>query len=59
MNSTREELLFALALTKAVAERSVLIDRECDGDPALRARLDALLPAHEQPLNCAFRPNKR
>jgi hypothetical protein len=27
MNSTREELLFALALTKTVAERSVSLDR--------------------------------
>ena len=49
MNSTREELLFALALTKTVVERSVWIGRECDGDPALRARLDALLAAHEHP----------
>jgi hypothetical protein len=29
MNSTREELLFARALTKTVAERSVSLDREC------------------------------
>ena len=48
MNSTREELLFALAVTKTVAERSVWLDRECGEDKALRARLDALLAAHEQ-----------
>ena len=29
MNSTLEELLFGLALTKTVAERCVSLDREC------------------------------
>lgn len=42
-------MLFALAFTKTVAEPSVWLARECDGDPALRARLDALLAAQEQP----------
>jgi hypothetical protein len=37
-------MLFALALTKTVAERSVWLDRECDGDPALRVRLPAHAP---------------
>jgi serine/threonine protein kinase/WD40 repeat protein len=49
MNSTREELLFALVLTKPARERAVWLDRECADDPALRARLEALLVAHEQP----------
>ncbi len=49
MNPNREELLFQLALTKPAAERVTWLDRECGGDAALRARLDALLAAHEQP----------
>ena len=47
MNSTREELLFGLALTKPVAERAAWLDRECAGDFALRQRLEALLAAHD------------
>jgi hypothetical protein len=49
MNPTREELLFQPALTKPPAERAVFLDRECGADAALRARLKALLAAHEQP----------
>jgi hypothetical protein len=49
MNPNREELLFQLALTKPVAERAAWLDRECGGDKDLRARLEALLAAHEQP----------
>ena len=49
MNPTREELLFQLALTKPAAERAMFLDRECGADDALRARLEALLSAHEQP----------
>ena len=49
MNSNREELLFALALTKPVAERAAWLDRECGEDKDLRARLEALVAAHEQP----------
>ena len=49
MNPNREELLFQLALTKPAAERAAWLDRECGDDKALRARLDALLAAHEQP----------
>lgn len=48
MNPNREELLFQLALTKPVGERVGFLDRECGGDSALRARLEALLAAHEQ-----------
>lgn len=51
MNPTREEALFALALAKPSAERTVFLDRECGDDKALRARLEALLAAHEQPDN--------
>ena len=49
MNSSPEELLFALALTKPLSERAAFLDRECASDPALRHRLEALLAAHEQP----------
>ncbi|HSA00229.1 MAG TPA: serine/threonine-protein kinase, partial [Candidatus Paceibacterota bacterium] len=46
---TREEALFALALTKPPADRAAFLDRECAGDAVLRQRLDALLAAHDQP----------
>ena len=45
MNSSREELLFQLALSKPAAKRAAWLDAECDGDAALRQRLDALLAA--------------
>src|SRR5262249_40238616 len=44
-----EESLFELALNTPEAGRAALLDRECAGDPALRARLDALLAAHFVP----------
>jgi hypothetical protein len=49
MNPSHEELLFGLAVTKSPADRAAWLDRECVGDAALRARLDALLVAHEEP----------
>ena len=49
MNPTREELLFQLALTKPADERAAFLDAMCEGDTALRQRLDALLAAHDQP----------
>ncbi len=49
MPSSKEEALFALALTKPATERAAWLDAECEGDSALRARLDALLAADEQP----------
>jgi len=49
MNPSHEEALFTLALAKPAAERAVFLDRECEGDAALRARLEALLAAHKQP----------
>ena len=45
---SREEALFALALEKPTTERAAFLDAMCEGDAALRARLDALLAAHEQ-----------
>ncbi len=49
MNPNREEALFALALAKPAEKRAAFLDAICDGDPALRQRLEALLAAHEQP----------
>jgi eukaryotic-like serine/threonine-protein kinase len=44
----REELLLQLALSKPADKRGAWLDRECEGDPALRQRLDALLAAQAQ-----------
>jgi eukaryotic-like serine/threonine-protein kinase len=49
MNPSREEHLFAAAVEKPAAERDAFLDGACFGDHALRARIDALLAAHEQP----------
>ncbi len=49
MNPNREEALFSLALEKPVEKRAAFLDAMCEGDPALRQRLEALLSAHEQP----------
>ncbi|HEY1662462.1 MAG TPA: serine/threonine-protein kinase [Verrucomicrobiae bacterium] len=49
MNPNREELLFQLALTKPATDRAAFLERECAGDAALRARLEALLAAHDAP----------
>jgi serine/threonine protein kinase len=45
----REETLFAAALAKPPAERAAFLDGSCHADPALRARLEALLAEHEHP----------
>jgi hypothetical protein len=49
MNPSSEEALFALVLEKPAEKRAVFLDVMCEGDPALRSRLEALLAAHEQP----------
>jgi len=48
---TREHLeaLLALALEKPVAKRPAFLDSVCDGDTALRARLEELLATRGQP----------
>jgi serine/threonine protein kinase/WD40 repeat protein len=45
---SREEAVFQAAAALPGTERNAFLGRECAGDPALRARLDALLAAHEQ-----------
>jgi tetratricopeptide (TPR) repeat protein len=49
MNPNREEALFAVALEKPAEKRAAFLDAICDGDAALRLRLESLLAAHEQP----------
>ena len=49
MNSSREETLLALALEKPAEKRPAFLDAMCEGNLVLRARLEALLAAHEQP----------
>jgi len=49
MNPSREEALFVLALNKPADKRAAFLEAMCDGDAALRSRLEALLAAHEQP----------
>ena len=48
MNPNREEALFQLALEKPAEKRAAWLDAECEGDSDLRARIEALLAAHEQ-----------
>ena len=48
MNPSPEEGLFQLALAKPAEKRPSFLDAMYDGDAALRARLEALLSAHEQ-----------
>src|SRR5262245_37068836 len=48
VDPTRLEVIFAEALTKAdAAARSAYLDQACGGDTALRARVEALLGAHD------------
>src|SRR6266496_953773 len=48
MPKSAEELFAsALELTNT-ADRAALLDRECTGNPALRAEVESLLAAHEQ-----------
>src|SRR5437867_8267940 len=49
MPASHEQAIFTLAVAKPPAERAAFLQRECAGDAALRARLEALLAAHEQP----------
>jgi len=49
MPKIHEEALFALALEKTVEKRAAFLDVVCEGDPALRQRLEALLAAHDAP----------
>ncbi len=50
----REEALFDAAMALLPPQRAVFLDGACIGNPALRARLDALLAAHEAPVELSF-----
>jgi serine/threonine protein kinase/Tfp pilus assembly protein PilF len=43
-----EEVLFTAALKRPLSERAAFLDGACQGNVALRQRVDALLGAHEQ-----------
>ena len=45
----REEVLFALLLEKPSDKRAAFLDAMCEGDPALRQRLEARLTALDAP----------
>jgi hypothetical protein len=47
MNPSCEKALFALALEKPADKRPAFLDAVCEGDPALRQRLEALLAAYD------------
>src|SRR5690348_5622962 len=47
-DAEREAALFDAAAKLSGRERAMFLDGACHGEPALRARLDALLAAHEQ-----------
>src|SRR6266478_78162 len=48
MHKSAEELFAAALERTSPAERAALLDRECVGNPALRAEVESLLAAHEQ-----------
>ena len=48
MNPNREALLFQLALSKPAAKRAAWLDAECEGEAAIRQRLEALLAEFDQ-----------
>src|SRR6266516_7934646 len=48
MPKSPEELFAAALVLTNPAERAALLDRECTGNPALRAEVESLLAANEQ-----------
>jgi len=58
MKPSREELIFALALTKSESERGAFLDGACAADPVLRERLENLLWAHDNPDDITSLPGK-
>jgi serine/threonine protein kinase len=48
VSPSREEALLALALAKPESLRASWLDRECEGDAALRQRVEALLAARQE-----------
>src|ERR1051325_6911472 len=56
MYPSREEILFALALEKPASERSAFLKVVCGDDEPLRARIEALLAAHEAGVSLMAEP---
>jgi serine/threonine protein kinase len=54
-----EEALFDLAVDTPEADRAALLDRECRGNPALRARVEGLLGADALPDPTLTHPGER
>src|SRR6266487_1245060 len=48
MHKSAEELFAAALVLTNPADRAALLDRECAGNPALRAEVESLLAAHVQ-----------
>jgi serine/threonine protein kinase len=53
------ESLFHRALARPAAERAAFLDQACHGDDSLRAHLEALLQAHDNPGNFLAEPAAR
>jgi serine/threonine protein kinase len=51
-----EEALFHEALSRPRAERAAFLDQACAGQPELRAAVEALLAAHDEPGSFLARP---
>lgn len=49
MSTRSEEELFAATIQKPPQERSAYLDQACGGDALLRAEVESLVAAHEQP----------
>ena len=47
-----EESIFAAAIAKTPEERGPFLDEACGSDHELRARVEALLEAHDHPDSC-------
>ena len=54
----REEALFQAAVLLTGAERATFLTSACQGDAALRVRLDALLAAHDEPDELPSKANR-
>ena len=54
--TSRDEKLFADALAQPVHERAAFLDGACNGDVTLRARILALIAAHDGPQSLLVPP---
>lgn len=47
MSPSKEEAIFALAVAKSKVDCASFLDPECNRNPALRQRVEAMLAAHD------------